>query len=104
MRGEAGRDERFDIENVPFEYAVPMLTGWELEYPCEDHHVNEIGTRITGWSYEPPAGGVGGTLHYRLFSALRDNSDNGGLHAHKVSVPGFRPVTGLSIKAGPEGR
>jgi hypothetical protein len=87
--------EHFVVENVPFEYAIPMLTGWELEYQCDDHHVKEIGTRIVDWNYEPPVGGTGGTLHYTLLSRLQDNSNNTGVHSHKVTVLGFRPVAGL---------
>jgi hypothetical protein len=102
--GPLHKAEQFVIENVPFEYAVPMLTGWELEYPCEDHHVKEIGIGIVDWSYDPPAGGVGGTLHYTLISDLYDNSNNGGVSSHKVTVLGFRPITGADIKSGPLGR
>ena len=45
------KTEDLVIENVPFEYAIPMLTGWELGYACSgDRHVKEIGIWIDGWS------------------------------------------------------
>ena len=41
------------IENLPFEYAIPMLTGWELVLGCDDEHVKEIGIwgpATCGWA------------------------------------------------------
>jgi hypothetical protein len=79
------------IENVPFELAIPMLTGWELAYLTDDQHVKEIGIWIDEWSYT--AGSPGGTLRYRLSSILRDNDTIPPHYArHKVSVLGIRAV------------
>jgi hypothetical protein len=39
------RTESFFIEAIPFQYAVPVLTGWDLQYPCHDEHVIEPGGR-----------------------------------------------------------
>jgi hypothetical protein len=90
--------EDFVIENIPFEYAIPMLTGWDLQYDCGDQHVKEIGIYIEDWSYQPPAGGSGGTLHYKLKSILADND---GIpfffHSHKVTVLGLRHVSGKNV-------
>src|SRR5262249_30557738 len=69
----------FVIENIPYAVAVPMLTGWDLEYPC-DQHVKEIGIGIQNWEYQPPSGGMGGRLSYNLTSVLRDK-DNDPDHA-----------------------
>ena len=74
------------IENVPFEYAIPMLTGWGLEYTCTDHHVKDIGIWIDGWTYS------GGRLQYTLSSVLRDNDGQPNDRSHKVTILGFRPV------------
>lgn len=62
--------EEFVVEHIPFECAVPMLTGWELEYGCSDHQVTEMGIWIDEWSYA--LGGQGGTLRYKVSSVLRD--------------------------------
>ena len=85
--------EEFTIENLPFECAIPMLTGWELAYACDDEQVTEIGVSIDEWTYE--AGGQGGTLRYKLSSALRDR-DNEPEHkrSHKVTILGLRPLGG----------
>ncbi|HTP26631.1 MAG TPA: hypothetical protein VMK12_13385, partial [Anaeromyxobacteraceae bacterium] len=84
--------EGFTIENIPYQYAVPMLTGWDLEYLCTDHHVREAGVVIQDWDYQPPANGVGGKLRYSLMSVLVDDSNSVFGHSHKVSVLGFKPV------------
>jgi len=95
------RTEEFVIENVPFEYAIPMLTGWDLEYLCNDQHVKEIGIWIDNWSYQPPAGGAGGILRYTLGSVLRDDDNNPDYgHSHKVTVLGLRPMLGSTRTGG----
>lgn len=79
------------IENIPFEFAIPMLTGWELAYLTSDQHVKEVGIWIDEWSYT--AGSPGGTLRYRLSSILADkNTDPPHYARHKVTVLGIRAV------------
>jgi hypothetical protein len=78
--------ENVVIENVPFKYAIPMLTGWDLEYLCTDHHVRDIGIWIDGWNY------TGQTLMYSLSSVLHDNHNSPSIRSHKVTILGFRPV------------
>lgn len=74
--GAPSGEERYKIEGVPFEYAVPVLKGWELGYLCSDHHVREIGAGIKDFRYERAPGGVGGTLYYTLSVVLSDDSGN----------------------------
>jgi hypothetical protein len=95
--------EEFTVENIPFECAVPMLTGWELKYGCDDEHVTEMGIWIEGWSYS--LGPQGGTLRYTVSSVLRDkDSDPEHTRAKKVSILGLIPIGGgKSPIAGPGG-
>lgn len=101
-----GISQDFVIENVPFQLGVPMLTGWELEYQssCGDQHVKTIGIWIDHWSYDPPSGSAGGTLHYTLVSVLHDD-DNVPffIPSHRVSILGIKPIFG-SLKAGSAGK
>jgi hypothetical protein len=92
------RTEDVVIQNIPFQYAIPALAGWDLEYQCADQHVKQIGIGIDHWSYQPPSGSAGGTLKYTLFSTLSDD-DNWPdfVHNHKVTILGIKPVFG-SIK------
>jgi hypothetical protein len=75
------------IENVPFDYAIPMLTGWEVGYLTDDQHVKDLGIWIDDWSF------ASGTLRYKLSSILRDN-DLFPAHytRHKVTILGIRSV------------
>ena len=79
--------EQFVIENIPFEYAVPVLTGWELHYATDDQHVQEVGIWIDDWSF------TAGTLSYKLSSILRDDDYTPPHFArHKVMILGIRPA------------
>ncbi|MCE0724355.1 hypothetical protein [Legionella resiliens] len=99
--GELGGDvvtQNLVIENVPYDYAIPVLTGWELRYPCKDHHVKRLGVWLHDMSYEKAAGSSVGTLRYSISSILRDkNTVPLHIPRHKVSILGMnitpaRPV------------
>ena len=88
------QQRQFKIDNVPFHYAVPVLTGWQLAYPCSDHHVETIGVWIKGFSYERAPGAATGTLLYTIESILTDDAilgDHGGEAQYNVSVLGLNP-------------
>lgn len=88
--------EEYAVENVPFEYAVPMLTGWELAYFCDDENVARIGIWITEFQYDKSAGESTGTLRYTLSSILRDRDGSPGhITNHRVSILGLKPVADL---------
>ncbi len=91
--GELGGDvitEEHVIENVPYDYAIPVLTGWELRYPCKDHHVKRLGVWLHDMSYEKAEGSEVGTLRYSISSILRDK-DRIPLHIprHKITILGM---------------
>jgi hypothetical protein len=86
--------EEVVIENVPYEYAIPMLTGWELYYGCDDQRVTKLGMWLDEIHYDKTPGAPTGTLHYKLFSILKDRNDNPGHgYSHKVTILGLKPVT-----------
>ena len=75
------------IEWLPFDVAIPILTGWDLSYFCNDQHVEEIGVWIDGFQYAP---GGRRKFEYTLRSILRDeDGGNGNVFRHRVSVLGF---------------
>ncbi len=87
--------EDFVIENVPFEYAIPMLTGWELRYDCGDENVKAIGIWIDKWEYVKDPAALTGKLSYTLSSVLRDKDDDPGhKRSHKVTILGLTPTAG----------
>jgi hypothetical protein len=79
------------IENIPFQYAWPVLSGWNLSFECEDQHVTQLGIFLHDISY------AAGVLRYKVSSILRDkNSDPGFGNGHQVFVLGFNRITGGS--------
>ncbi|HKP61779.1 MAG TPA: hypothetical protein VJV78_33845 [Polyangiales bacterium] len=87
------RVAHYRIDNVPYAYAVPVLSGWEMGYLCTDHHVREIGAAITDFRYERAPDAVGGALFYTLQLALGDDSDNINYAAASVDVLGLKPLS-----------
>jgi hypothetical protein len=82
------------IDNIPYAYAIPMLTGWDVEYsspPC-DHHVREIGVWIDDLHYDRNPNAANGTLRCKVSSVLHDDSNNWGVYRHKVTILGLRPL------------
>jgi CARDB len=79
----------FEIKNIPYTYAIPMLTGWELNSdPCNgDERVSEIGVWIDKWSYEKIPGAPG-KLRYTLSSRLSSGTEGG--YRHKITVLGLK--------------
>jgi hypothetical protein len=63
------------VENLPYDAAVPVLSGWSLGYADDDHTIEQIGINIESFSYEAPTGGQSGTLRYTL-QAVTDNGGN----------------------------
>jgi len=79
------------IDQIPWEYAIPMLTGWEVGYTVSDQHVKEIGIWIDEIHYleqnDPP-----GRLRYTVSSILHDDDtfpDN--YFRHKITILGIGP-------------
>ena len=101
-RGETTQE--VGIEGVPFDFAVPMLTGWDLRYDFDDEHVKKMGVWLNDIEYEKPKTDEGGTLHYKITSALHDSDkDPNYSFNHNVHILGFssRP---LVVLANPTGR
>src|SRR5262249_29801638 len=86
--------ERIAIDRVPFRYAVPMLTGWELAYGRADRHVQQLGVWIDQFSYEPTPATTTGTLRDTLSNLLLDDGEPGYYARHKVTILGLRPIPG----------
>jgi len=79
------------IGNIPFDYAVPMLTGWDLRYDFGNaEHITKVGVWLTDFEYKRRAAEDIGTLRYDVTSALYDkNKQPGYSFRHKVSILGL---------------
>ena len=80
------------IDNIPYAYAIPMLTGWDLDYDDNDHHVREVGIWLDDLHY------AAGTLSYKVSSVLHDDSGNGHFSRHKITILGLRPSGGVPVR------
>jgi hypothetical protein len=97
--------ENHVIENIPYQFAVPMLTGWNLEYLCSDKHVEHVGVQIDDWSYQPPANGIGGILRYTISSTLADdNSNRAHIITDRVTVLGLKGLVSNVVPLPPRKR
>lgn len=83
------------IDMIPYAYAIPMLTGWEVGYTVSDQHVKEIGIWRDEIHYmepdDPP-----GRLRYKVSSVLHDDDtfpDN--YFRHKITILGLGPGGGV---------
>lgn len=92
--------EEHVIENVPFDYAIPILAGWDLSYHCENQHVRELGVRIEEYEYDKDETEITGTLRYTLSSVLRDNDSEPGHrirhNLHILGINAIEPTSGES--------
>jgi hypothetical protein len=90
---------KFVIENIPYQFAIPVLAGWNVAYACNDRHVRRAGVWIDDWDYQPPSGGSGGTLSYTVSSVLTDDNATLSNASQNVAVLGLRPVAlGSDVK------
>jgi len=91
--------EELVIDNVPYAYAIPMLTGWDLSYPCHDHHVREIGIWLDDLHYEKNPNAPTGTLRCKVSSLLHDDTGAGlEEYRHKIAILGLRPSAGAPVR------
>jgi hypothetical protein len=86
------RTEDVTVEGLPFDYAIPVLSGWNVRYACDDENVKTIGVWLEPESvtYEKKPDESTGTLRYQVASVLHDRSQSPGhLAAYKVNVIGL---------------
>ncbi|MBX3639643.1 MAG: hypothetical protein KF888_03890 [Nitrosomonas sp.] len=84
------RTQTFRIHDLPYDYAIPMLTGWDLNYECDDQHVQRAGIWIHDIRFDPGSNG----LEYKVSSILRNRNGAPGFNTvHRVSVLGLNRST-----------
>jgi len=62
------RTQTFRIRDLPFDYAIPLLTGWDLSYECEQQQVQRAGIWLHDIHFDPNSS----SLEYKVSSILRD--------------------------------
>lgn len=94
--GTAYPSEKFTsyaITGVPYTWAIPMLTGWDIGDPCDDNHVKYASAQIEDWHYARNPGDVFGTLYYTVSTRFADQDHKPGMVDRvKVDVLGVDPI------------
>lgn len=84
------RTETYRITDLPYDYGIPMLTGWDLNYECDDQRVQRAGT----WIHDIRFDARSNALEYKVSSILRDRNGAPGFNAvHRVSILGLNRIT-----------
>jgi hypothetical protein len=95
------RTETFRINELPYDYAIPMLTGWDLNYECDDQRVQRAGI----WIHDIRFDARSNTLEYKVSSILRDRNGAPGFNAvHRISVLGLNriPIAPVTERTAPD--
>jgi hypothetical protein len=77
------------VENLPFDYAVPVLSGWSLGYRQDDHTVRDLGVQIVDFAYDKVAGEPTGTLRYTVLLVADNREGDEPALSHRASVLGL---------------
>ena len=90
---------------VPFEHAIPMLTGWRLDNACDDTHLKRMGVWITDFDFYRNRDTNMGVLTYRVAGTLYDDGKSQGLSSahyprYKVSILGFNSLDSATLLTG----
>lgn len=93
------RTETFRIHDLPFDYAVPMLTGWDLSSECDNQRVQQAGIWVHDIHFDPDSNG----LEYKVSSILRDKDGVSGFNAtHRITVLGLNRLPPPVRRSAPE--
>jgi hypothetical protein len=83
------KTRQFAVSVPPFAWAMPVLTGWDMNETCDDEHKRRIGAWIEDFSYVRMPGEPFGTLRYTVRSAFGDADPFGFVDRIQVDVLGI---------------
>lgn len=93
------RTQTFRINDLPYDYAVPMLTGWDLSYECEHHRVQRAGIWIHDIRFDPNSS----SMEYKVSAILRNQDGIPNFNnSHRVTIFGLNRLIPTSHYRPPE--
>ena len=93
------RTQTFRINDLPYDYAIPMLTGWDLSYECENQRVQRAGIWIHDIRFDPNSS----SMEYKVSSILRDQDGAPSFNAaHRITVLGLNRMHPPAQRQSPE--
>ncbi|HEY8518167.1 MAG TPA: hypothetical protein VIS07_21870 [Candidatus Binatia bacterium] len=92
LSGPAQHIYHVRVDDVPFDYAVPMLTGWDVGTLCDDEEIKHVGAWIEDWSWHKNPGDPTGTLRYTVRNVTADKDpDSPTADGFQIEVLGIAP-------------
>ncbi len=92
------RTQTIQIDELPFDYAIPMLTGWDLTHECEQQKLQRAGIWIHDIRFDPRSH----RLEYKVSSILRDQDGAPSFNsAHRVTVLGLNRLSSSAQQRAP---
>ena len=80
------RTQTFHVTDLPYDYAIPILTGWDLSNECEQQKVLRAGI----WLHDIRFDSKNRSLAYKMSSILRDQDGAPGFNSsQRVSILGL---------------
>ena len=70
---------------VQGDFAVPVLSKWDVGDICADHHLRKAGVSIDDWYYEKEPNAQYGVLHYQVTSTFYDDLGPFGSHGSQAN-------------------
>lgn len=96
--GIATRTRRFKKSATGVDLLLPVLTGWELHYPCDDEHIAQLGV----WIHDVRWDGERGELQYSVTSTQQDRDARPGHHGrYGISFLGLQRRNPLEFDIDP---
>lgn len=97
------RTEEYFVEGLPFDYAVPPLTGWDLRHDCRgDRDLLEAGVWLNHFNYHKEEDDPTGTLEVQVSSVFQDDGDASHDASHRFSILGLDRRQGPMLPEGPD--
>jgi hypothetical protein len=88
----------FIVEGVPFDYAVPMLSGWDVGNVCDDTHVKQVGVWMEDFDYVRDPNAPTGRMVYTIASVFEDEGNpQQSAERYKIQILGFNSLAEGSV-------
>jgi hypothetical protein len=88
----------FIVEGVPFDYAVPVLSGWDVGNVCDDTHVKQVGVWMEDFDYVRDPNAPTGRMVYTIASVFEDEGNpQQSAERYKIQILGFNSLAEGSV-------
>ena len=86
-----------EVRDLPFDYAIPLMTGWDIGDNCSDVQIEEIGVRLENIEYEKDPAAPTGILRYRFVSDFNNMGHTARFKVNILGLNGREPADLLPV-------